>query len=117
PCPPIRFIGVWDTVGALGAPGLLGQVFNSKKYLYHEVGLNPTIQNARQALAIDERRRPFAPNLWVRPANWGGHLAQAWFPGVHSNVGGGYTPDGLANEALHWIVEEAERLGLETDGA
>jgi uncharacterized protein (DUF2235 family) len=21
PCPPIRFVGVWDTVGALGAPG------------------------------------------------------------------------------------------------
>src|SRR5205814_2272123 len=26
PCPPIRFVGVWDTVGALGAPGFLGQV-------------------------------------------------------------------------------------------
>ena len=56
PCPPIRFIGVWDTVGALGAPGLLGQVLNKKKYQYHDVGLNPAIQNAAQALAIDERR-------------------------------------------------------------
>jgi hypothetical protein len=34
---------------------------------------------------------------------------------VHSNVGGGYTPDGLANQALHWIVEKAEALGLECD--
>lgn len=115
PCPPIRFIGVWDTVGALGAPGFLGQVFNRKKYQYHDVGLNPAIQNAVHALAIDERRKPFAPNLWTRPPEWGGQLTQAWFPGVHSNVGGGYTPDGLANEALHWVVEKAEQLGLEID--
>lgn len=63
PCPPIRFVGVWDTVGALGAPGLLGQLFNKKKYTYHDVGLNPAIQNAVQALAIDERRKPFAPDI------------------------------------------------------
>jgi hypothetical protein len=44
-------------------------------------------------------------------------LAQAWFAGVHSNVGGSYTPDGLANEALHWIVEQAEALGLDLDNA
>jgi hypothetical protein len=40
-----------------------------------------------------------------------------WFAGVHSNVGGGYAPDGLANEALHWMVEKAEHLGLEVDRA
>ncbi len=117
PCPAIRFIGVWDTVGALGAPGFLGQVFNRAKYKYHDVGLNPNIENAVQALAIDERRKPFAPDIWTRPAGWAGQLVQAWFPGVHSNVGGGYKPDGLANEALHWLVEQAERLGLEVDGA
>jgi hypothetical protein len=51
----------------------------------------------------------------MKPAAWGGRLEQAWFPGVHSNVGGGYAPDGLANEALHWIVEKASDLGLEFD--
>jgi uncharacterized protein (DUF2235 family) len=117
PSPPIRFIGVWDTVGALGAPGFLGQVFNRNKYKYHDVGLNPAIQNAVHALAIDEQRKPFAPDIWTRPPGWGGQLVQAWFPGVHSNVGGGYAPDGLANEALHWVGEKAERLGLEFDAA
>jgi uncharacterized protein (DUF2235 family) len=115
PSPPIRFLGVWDTVGALGAPGLLGQLFNRNKYKYHDVGLNPTIQNAYHALAIDERRKPFAPNLWTRPAGWTGQLEQAWFAGVHSNIGGGYAPDGLANEPLHWMIEKAEALGLEFD--
>jgi uncharacterized protein (DUF2235 family) len=115
PCPPIKFIGVWDTVGALGAPGLLGHFINPSKYKYHDVGLNDTIENAYQALGIDERRRPFKPNLWDRPAGWNGRLEQAWFAGVHSNIGGGYAPDGLANEALHWMVEKAEGLGLEFD--
>ena len=115
PCPPIHFIGVWDTVGALGAPGLIGQIFNRGKYKYHDVGLNDSILNAAHALSIDERRKPFAPDIWTRPAGWGGNLEQAWFPGAHSNVGGGYAPDGLANEALHWIVEKAGRLGLEFD--
>jgi len=118
PCPPIRFVGVWDTVGSLGAPGPIGKVaswFNGNKYTYHDVGLNEHIANAHQALAIDERRRPFAPTLWIRPQGWTGVLEQAWFPGVHSNVGGGYRPDGLANEALHWIVSRAEAVGLDVD--
>jgi hypothetical protein len=115
PCPPIRFIRVWDTIGALGAPGFLGQILNKNKYKYHDIELNPNIQNACHALAIDERRKPFDPNLWTRSLGWSGRLEQAWFPGVHCNVGGGYAPDGRANEALHWIVEKAEGLGLEFD--
>ena len=117
PCPPIRFVGVWDTVGALGAPGVIGHLLNRNKYQYHDVGLNAHIEHAVHALAIDERRKPFAPNLWQRPDGWPGTLEQAWFAGVHSDVGGSQTPDGLANEALHWIVGKAEALGLELDPA
>ncbi|MBI3568914.1 MAG: DUF2235 domain-containing protein [Gemmatimonadetes bacterium] len=115
--PTIRFIGVWDTVGALGAPGALGQLLNRNKYQYHDISLNDHIVSAAQALAIEERRKPFAPSVWERPAGWKGTLQQAWFPGVHSDVGGGYTPDGLANEALHWIVECAKAEGLAVDDA
>lgn len=118
PCPPVKFIGVWDTVGALGAPGVIGKVagaFNGNKYAYHDVSLNDHIANAYHALAIDERRKPFAPTLWKRPAGWDGALEQAWFAGVHSNIGGGLKPDGLANEALHWILTKAESVGLDVD--
>jgi len=120
PCPPVRMIGVWDTVGSLGAPGLIGKIasgLNGNKYTYHEVGLNDCIQNACHALAIDERRRPFAPTLWEKPANWAGVLEQSWFPGVHCGVGGGYKPDGLANGALRWMVDKAKALGLQFDEA
>ncbi len=117
PAPPIHLLGVFDTVGALGAPGLLGQMFNGRKYQYHDIGLNRHVLNAFHAMAIDERRKPFAVNLFERPPTWSGRLEQAWFCGVHSNVGGSYNPDGLANEALHWMVERAEGLGLAFDTA
>lgn len=117
PMPPVEFIGVWDTVGALGVPGALGNLLHRGKYKYHDIGLHPGVKHAYHALAIDERRKPFAPSLFVRPLGWSGVLEQAWFPGVHSNVGGSYSPDGLANEALHWMVEKAEQCGLEFDAA
>jgi uncharacterized protein (DUF2235 family) len=113
--PLIKFIGVWDTVGALGAPGLMGQVLNRNKYRFHDTDLHGTIQNVAHALAIDERREAFTPTFFERPPNWHGSLQQAWFAGVHSNIGGGYDPDGLANEALHWVLGEASALGLELD--
>ena len=115
PCPPIKFIGVWDTVGALGAPGPVGDLVNGNRFTYHDIELNPNVLNAFHALALDEQRVPFKPSLWTRPPTWNGHLEQTWFCGVHCNVGGGYAPDGLANEALHWLVEKAEGFGLEFD--
>jgi uncharacterized protein (DUF2235 family) len=114
-CPPIKLIGVWDTVGALGAPGPIGDLLNGNKFTYHDIELNPNVRNAYHALAIDEQRVPFKPSLWTRPATWSGNLEQTWFCGVHCNVGGGYSPDGLANEALHWLIEKAQRYGLEFD--
>jgi uncharacterized protein (DUF2235 family) len=115
PCPKISFIGVWDTVGALGAQGPLGNLINGNRFVYHDIELNGSIQNAYHALAIDERRVPFKPSLWTKPAGWSGTVEQTWFCGVHCNVGGGYSPDGLANEALHWLIERAEKIGLEVD--
>jgi uncharacterized protein (DUF2235 family) len=113
PCPKIKFIGVWDTVGALGLPGSIGAILNGPKFAFHDIGLDSHIQYAYQALAIDEQRVPFEPSFWARPSDWQGSLEQTWFAGVHCNCGGGYSPDGLANEALHWLVEKAERHGLE----
>lgn len=110
----IRFVGVWDTVGALGIPIGLFKGLN-KKYQFHQVGLAKNIENAYHALAIDERRRPFQPSIWSLPDGSTQTLEQAWFPGVHSNIGGGYSQDGLANGSLHWIKESAARHNLEFD--
>ena len=115
PCPPIKFMGVWDTVSALGWPGKLRRAARRKRHGFHDVELGNHIKNAYQALAIDEQRVPFAPLMWTRPSGWRGNLQQVWFAGVHCSCGGGYSPDGLANEALHWMIEKAETHGLEFD--
>jgi uncharacterized protein (DUF2235 family) len=115
----IACIGVWDTVGALGIPVELFERVN-RKYEFHDVTLSGRVRNAFHAVAIDERREPFAPTLWEQPRedegrNW---LEQAWFAGVHSDVGGGYPDDGLSDVALQWMIERVgDRTGLQFDAA
>lgn len=107
--PKIRFLGVFDTVGALGAPGA---IFNRHKF--HDVRLSPAVSCARQALAIDERRLKFEPSLWEDDGAGGQNdrVKQVWFEGVHSDVGGGYGETGLSDTTLLWMVREANAQGL-----
>lgn len=112
---PIRFIGVWDTVGSLGIPddlGLLNLLDRPQDHTFHNAVLGKNVRTARQALAIDEQRKSFQPTLWTGPIQPDQDLQQLWFPGVHSDVGGGYREAGLANGALLWMVNEAARVGL-----
>lgn len=118
--PKIKFIGVWDTVGALGIPvGLLdrlaAKLYDFKKF--HDTGLNTNISHAYHAVAIDERRGPFQATLWESARqNDVETVEQVWFCGVHSNVGGGYPDDGLENCALHWMAAKAGKHGLDLNG-
>lgn len=114
--PRVQFIGVWDTVGALGIPldGPL-RILNYR-WRFHDVQLSRSVDNAYQALAIDEKRKPFAPSIWEQhPEAAGQTLEQVWFAGVHSNVGGSYSDTGLSDIALLWMVGKAERCGLAFD--
>lgn len=92
----IKAIGVFDTVGALGLPRIdiltkIGlQRDQSKEMSFYDTKLGPGIENAFQALALDERRTAFSPALWEKPQSCRTKLRQVWFPGVHSNIGGGY---------------------------
>jgi uncharacterized protein (DUF2235 family) len=109
----VVLLGVWDTVMALGS--LLSER-RAEAFRFH-VGSKPPrcVRHARQALAIDEARSDFRPEIWqdYDPATQ--TLEQRWFAGVHSNVGGGYVDDGLANLALRWMIDEAGAHGLAFD--
>ena len=112
---PIKFIGVWDTVGALGNPLLLKKLGGGRNK-FHDTDLSSTVQYAYQALAIDEKRRHFKATLWNQQAHSTGQtLEQVWFVGVHSNVGGGYKSTGLSDLALQWMIGKAAPLGLDLD--
>jgi len=106
----IKMLGVWDTVYSLG-----GQVISVANGGFHVDKIPPAIvENAYHALAVDEARGAFAPSIWLdRHAHQ--TMSQTWFPGVHSNIGGGYPRDGLANIPLTWMIKLAEHHGLEFD--
>jgi len=112
----IKFIGVWDTVGSLGIPVRFFQWFNRKKYSFYDTTLSSIVKYAYHAISIDEARSNFKPTLWElnpnRARDFEQVLEQRWFAGVHSNVGGGYPDEGLADIALKWITEKAGDTGL-----
>lgn len=117
----IAFLGVWDTVGALGVPGhLTAAPFFNRKYAFHDTGLTPMARAARHAVGIDERRRSFRPTLWTNLETLNaGHdsppYQQQYFPGDHGSVGGGGDITGLSALALDWVMEGAGATGLGFD--
>ena len=116
--PRCKFIGVWDTVGALGLPvGGVLQIIN-KRWAFHDMTLSSWVDNAFQALAIDEHRKPFQPSVWDRSDRANGQvLEQVWFAGVHSNVGGSYPQTGLSDITLVWMLGKLTMCGLVIDQA
>ena len=109
----IKCIGVWDTVGALGIPinPILQRVFPFlpsfvREYSWFDTRIDRHIENAFQALALDERRFPFSPTLWERRKDCPTNLKQVWFPGSHSNVGGSYSDAGIADITLAWMMDQ-----------
>ncbi len=129
----IRFIGVWDTVGSLGIPGVASWFpFSRKRYGFHDTDLSKIVQYAYQALALDEHRADFKPTKWVRPdatlapgelrTAWKPEqieVEQRWFAGAHSDIGGGektdgagHSPDTLPEIALAWMQARAKGAGL-----
>jgi hypothetical protein len=112
PTSPIEFVGVWDTVGALGIPvyvGIPDLVHSREHYTFLDVTLDRRIPVARHAVSLDELRGPFRPTLWDPPAP-GQDVRQVWFPGDHGDVGGGYRDRGLSDTALAWMAAEAAHL-------
>lgn len=115
---PIQFIGVWDTVGALGIPVAGFRRLTAGKYQFHDVELSGSVRNAFHALAIDEFRAPFRDARWAYKPKPGQRVEQMWFCGAHSDVGGGYARDewGLADIAFQWMKDMAASAGLGFDG-
>ena len=99
-----HLIGVWDTVGSMG--WFWGRKFFDTT-LSHDVGWG------YHAVSVDERRRKFPVSLWNESKKAPNqHIAQVWFPGVHSDVGGSYAETGLSDITLAWMLERAADRGL-----
>lgn len=115
---PIKAIAVFDTVGTLGVPELtIGplKLFSStrKEYSFVNTEVPSNLEYAYHALALDEARKAFSPTIWESPKDNSQTnlkaLKQCWFPGVHSNVGGGYQDTSIADITLAWMMTQLGR--------
>ena len=117
----IRYLGIWDTVGGLGVPGVFGALarpFNAR-YLFHDAVLSSSVSAGRHALSTDERRLFYPPTVWKNLDALNGDdparpYRQEWFPGDHGMVGGSGADKQLSEYTMQWIIEGAAAQGLET---
>jgi uncharacterized protein (DUF2235 family) len=114
---PIEFLGVWDTVDAVGFPlDEIADLWNTVVYPFKfpDTNLSSVVKCARHAISIDDARRTFHPELWNESPDSTStrRIVQVWFPGVHSNVGGGYPKQGISLVSMVWMMKEAETRGL-----
>lgn len=126
----ISYLGVWDTVGALGVPtaivGALDPVINFR-HQFHDTELSSQIQSARHAISLDEQRKFYPPTLWTNLNELARGVGethtdikndrkyqQIWFAGDHGTVGGSGEGEvrSLSAVTLHWILEGALNAGL-----
>jgi uncharacterized protein (DUF2235 family) len=118
----IDFLGVWDTVGALGLPVGNLPILGRADMQFLNTGIRVSNKRAFHALAIDEHREAFAPTLWTvdydQTSSEPHHrrtlfqVEQRWFVGSHGNVGGGCVNDPLAQLPLKWMMDRASESGL-----
>ncbi|WP_192458224.1 DUF2235 domain-containing protein [Musicola keenii] len=111
----IHFLGVWDTVGALGIPLESFGWFNREFYHFHDTELSGIVRHAYHAIAIDEHRENYDCTLWDPKQKPNQTVEQVWFPGAHANIGGGYADNNLSDITLLWMASKASACGLVLD--
>ena len=114
----VEFLGVWDTVPALGVVPLAGLNLVVDRlpwwrHSFHDFALHRSVRNAYQALSIDDDREWFLPTIWNQYGDENKQkIKQVWFSGSHTDVGGGYAEAGLSDIALEWMVQSALSHGI-----
>lgn len=119
--PPIRLLGLFDTVASVIENGRYGPRLRSHAYTKS----NRSVESVRHAVGIDERRTMFRPQLWPQGGEYWGNpfnkaaakpqdVCEVWFAGVHGDVGGGYPEpeSGLTKIVLQWMIEQTRPIGL-----
>ncbi|ORY31558.1 hypothetical protein BCR33DRAFT_723911 [Rhizoclosmatium globosum] len=118
----VKFIGLFDTVIALGVPASLDNVilpevlkaFDVLESSEYDFNIGTKVQFAYHALSIDEKREFFAPTLFESSWLPQDHTReQVWFQGDHGDIGGGWWQLGLSMITLKWMIEKAESAGLQ----
>lgn len=103
--PAIRFLGLWDVVGAFGV-GINANLIEFQEINFgHKLYIPDNVQYCFHAMAMDERRQTFRVTRLLN-----GY--EVWFRGVHSDVGGGNGNVDLSTIPLCWMLRKAIDAGL-----
>jgi uncharacterized protein (DUF2235 family) len=112
----VKFLGCYDTVAALGLPFKTASIILDGipgfRHRFHNFTLSESVENAFQALAIDDERKTFSPILWDVETKSYQKIRQVWFAGMHTDVGGGYEEQNLSDIPLVWMTQMAVKQGL-----
>lgn len=119
--PPIRMLGLFDTVASVIESGRLGPRLKSHAF----TSRNTSVESIYHAVAIDERRTMFRPVLWPAGQEYRGNpfrrgrapkqdVHEVWFAGGHGDVGGGYpeADSALCKVPLVWMIDGGRKCGL-----
>jgi len=109
--PDIHFVGVWDTVDAYGFPiDEIATLWDRLIYpiRFPDQELSPKVLRACHAISVDDERQTFHPVLWNEANEKTDRIEQVWFPGVHTDVGGGYPRKSLSLVTLDWMMSRVE---------
>lgn len=105
---PIRFLGVFDTVAAMGLPNLNDDSKPVSDVVFENNTISKHIEEALHLISVDENRIAFQPTLMNKDSR----VTEIWFAGAHSDVGGGFWYDGLSDVALDFIINEFSQRQL-----
>lgn len=103
----VEFLGVWDTVSALGLRKNFRRFIGKKDDdLFTDDHIAKNIKRAVHLVAIDETRNVFIPSLMNHKP---GVVHEVWFPGVHSDIGGSYKEDDIAKASLFYMFKKLKQ--------
>jgi uncharacterized protein (DUF2235 family) len=87
---PVRFMGLFDTVGSLGIPDFTGGVGLDWPLFYNQE-VSSVVESVSHAVSLLDRLYVFQPCLVKRKPKYGKPdktgLNECWFPGVHYDLG------------------------------
>ena len=103
----IAFLGVFDTVAAMDGIHRSSEEISSD-VVFENGTLDTRIRRAVHIVSLDEDRVAFEPTLMNRDESNPERIMEIWSPGVHSDIGGGYWHDGLADVSLSYMIKKCK---------
>ncbi|MEN9656836.1 MAG: hypothetical protein RL571_301 [Pseudomonadota bacterium] len=107
----LNFLGLFDTVASVGGPGL-------HKYWANDLRIPPQVKRCVHLVAAHELRSAFPLDSIAFAGVYPPNSKEVIYPGVHSDVGGGYYPNqqgrsnDLAKIPLREMYLEALKAGV-----